>query len=310
MKIGLLFFTVLFLTLACRQPHGGGSRGQRIDFTHILGLDTNKGQFAQVFIPNYYRAKNQPYDLVFHLHGASWAAEDEIYRAKANVILFNIHLGALSGPYQTYFADQSRFRFILDRIKQALVRQSIVADSIPLRYLILTSFSAGYAGVREILKSQAYFRKITALHLADGLHSNLDATTMDYQMKDFVHFARQAIGKKKIFRLTHSSIPTSGYRSTTETADYLLEKLGLTRRPVKVQDEIGTMYSRCDSGYFYLRGYLGRTAHDHLKHLYAMHQMIRATLNQRMPVRGLRESRTLFGEFFGFLSVIKLSRSL
>ena len=282
--IAIVFVFLIFLS--CSHSQGVG-KGQRIDMTDILHLDRNGGQFAQIFIPDYYVQSGQTYDLVFHLHSASWAAEDEVYKAKANVILFNIHLGAFSSPYQSYFSQTDRFRAILDQIKSELIQRRILPDSAKVRYLILTSFSAGYAGVREILKSDKYYQMITALHLADGLHSNSDPTTMDYQMKDFVRFARDAVNKKKIFRLTHSSIPTSGYKSTTETANYLLQKLGLTRNPVNIQDEIGTMYSRCDSGYFHLRGYLGDTAHDHLKHLYAMHQMLHATFDQLLNATGM-----------------------
>ncbi len=283
--LGLLIAVVL-LSVACSRSQGVG-RGQRIDFTDRLHLDRNAGQFAQVFIPDYFRPQGDYYDVVFHLHSASWAAENEVYRARANVILFNIHLGAFSSPYQAYFSHRERFAEILDRIRQSLIEQHIVPDSAKMRYLILTSFSAGYAGVREILKSDGYYRRIAALHLADGLHSNSDPATMDIQMKDFVRFAADALDKRKIFRLTHSSIPTSGYKSTTETADYLLRKLGLQRRPVHEQDEIGTMYSRCDSGYFHLRAYLGTTAHDHLQHLYAMHLMLQATMAQLSNATGL-----------------------
>jgi hypothetical protein len=80
-------------------------------------------------------------------------------------------------------------------------------------------------------------------------------------------------------KLTHSSIPTPGYESTTSTANYLIEHIGSDRKLVNEQDEIGAMYSRCDTGWFNLRGYLGETANDHMQHLYAMHMMISSTMN-------------------------------
>ncbi len=293
------FITLLFaflMSFSCSHSQGVG-KGQRIDMTDVLHLDRNGGQFAQIFIPDYFVPNGQTYDLVFHLHSASWAAEDEVYKAKANAILFNIHLGAFSSPYQFYFSQTDRFRTVLKQIRETLIQKGIVSDSTQIRYLILTSFSAGYAGVREILKSDTYYKMITALHLADGLHSNSDQSTMDYQMKDFLRFARDAVHQKKIFRLTHSSITTSGYKSTTETANYLLQKLGLTRTPVSVQDEIGTMYSRRDSGYFHLRGYLGNTAHDHLQHLYAMHLMLQATMGQLLNGTGINNRKTMAENF-------------
>ena len=272
-------------------------KGERIDFTDILKLDRSAGQFAQIFVPDYYRQEGSTFDLIFHLHSASWAAENEVYKARANVILFNIHLGAFSSPYQSYFSRSNRFRNILNLVKEELIRRTILPDSARLRYLIITSFSAGYAGLREILKSSTYYSKITAIHLADGLHSSSSQAAMDVQMKDFVRFARDAIRKGKIFRLTHSSITTSGYESTTQTANYLLQKLGLKRTSVNEQDEIGSMYSRSDSGYFHLRGYLGNTAHDHLQHLYAMHQMVHATMQQLLNNTGIINGQNAPSEF-------------
>ncbi|MBI5473667.1 MAG: T9SS type A sorting domain-containing protein, partial [Ignavibacteriae bacterium] len=50
--------------------------------------------------------------------------------------------------------------------------------------------------------------------------------------------------------------------------------MGVARQPFTATDEIGAQYSRADAGLFHLRGYLGDTAPDHLKHLYAMHLML------------------------------------
>ncbi len=296
MKKLIILLFVFLLSIRCGRSQGI-AKGLRIDFTDLLNLDGNGGQFAQVFVPDYFQRQGNQFDLVFHLHSATWAAEDEVYKAKANVVLFNIHLGAFSGAYQTYFSRSDRFDTILHLVKEELIRRNILADSTQLRYLLLTSFSAGYAGVREILKSDRYYRTITAIHLADGLHASSNRAVMDEQMKDFVKFARDALNKKKIFRLTHSSIVTNGYQSTTQTADYLLQHLGLRRDSVMQKDEIGTMYARCDSGYFHLRSYLGNTAHDHLQHLYAMDLMVRATMHRLFTATFVKEAKAMQTDF-------------
>ena len=243
--------------------------GRRIDLTSALQLGS--GQFAQLFIPDYYVAPfGGAIDLVIHLHGASWAAEDEVYRSRRNAVLFNIHLGGFSSAYQGYFVDQSRFRTILNTVLASLESNGIISHP-SVRFLILTSFSAGYAGVREMLKSASYYARVDALTLADGLHCNSDSAAMRGQMQDFVRYAKDARDRVKVMLLTHSSIPTPGYQSTTQTADYLLQGIGGKRTSRVLSDEIGTLYSVCDTGHFHLRGYLGETAPDHLKHLYAMH---------------------------------------
>lgn len=254
----------------------------RIDFTSKLGISPG-AQFAQLFIPDYYEAPaDGKFMLVFHFHSATWAAENEITKSGVNAVQFNIHLGALSSPYQNYFLDQSKFKSILDEILVVLQNNNIIRNP-AIETLILTSFSAGYAGVREILKVPEYYLHIDALNLADGLHCSSDDETMEQQMHDFLRFARDARDRKKIMLITHSGIPTSGYKSTTETADYLIQKIGATRTSVSVQDDIGLQSSACDTGNFHLRGFTGETAEDHLKHLYAMHLMVTQAVGILQP---------------------------
>ncbi len=265
----------LFLFLTIPLFAQGVGVGTRIDFTAKLNLNNGtSGQFAQLFVPDYFIAPaNGDFTLVFHLHSASWAAEDEVYRSRVNAILFNIHLGGFSSSYQNYFALQSNFQKILDSVVAVLRARGIV-NTPHINKLIVTSFSAGYAGVREMFKTAAYYNRINALTLADGLHCNSDSATMRTQMQDFVRFARDARDRRKVLLLTHSSITTSGYENTTQTGTYLVNNIGSTRRSFSATDSIGTQYSRSDTGHFHLKGYFGTTAADHLKHLYNMHSML------------------------------------
>lgn len=249
--------------------------GTRIDLTAKLNLnDGTTGQFAQLFIPDYYIAPpDGNFTLVVHLHSASWAAEDEVYRSHVNAVLFNIHLGGFSSSYQSWFSTSARFQNVLDTVVAVLRTNNIIPNA-QIRRLIVTSFSAGYAGVREMFKSPSYYSRISALTLADGLHCNSDSATMRVQMQDFLRFARDARDRRKVFLLTHSNIQTSGYENTTATATYLINNIGTARQPINSVDEIGTQYSRSDTGHFHVKGYLGTTATDHLKHLYGMHLML------------------------------------
>ena len=268
-------FLILFSIFPIANFAQGVAIGQRFDMAVELKLNQKtSGQFAQVFVPDYFKApENGKFMLVFHLHSASWAAEDMVYKAKANAVLFNIHLGALSSPYRNYFQDAIEFKFILDKVITVLKNNNIIANP-QIEKLIITSFSAGYAGVREIFKIPAYYEQIDALALADGLHSNSEPTLRKEQMKDFVRFAKDARDLKKIMLLTHSEISTSGYQSTTQTADYLIKGIGVHRISVTAVDEIGDQKSTCDIGHFHLKGYAGETAGDHLKHLYGMNLML------------------------------------
>ena len=274
---------LFILLISCFSLHvsaQGVGQGTRIDPTSNLGLNNGTtGQFAQLFIPDYYQAPSDGmFDLIFHLHGASWAAEDEVYKAKANAILFNIHLAELSSIYKNYFLDYANFPKILDDIIDILKEEGIISNP-KISNLIITSFSAGYGGVREILKHNAYYDIIDAIALADGLHCDSDSATKAIQMKDFLSYANDAKAKKKIMLLTHSSILTNGYDNTTQTANYLINGIGSIRIAYSAVDEIGIQYSKCDTGHFHLKGYYGDAANDHLKHLYAMNKMLEDALN-------------------------------
>ena len=267
----LLVVSITILSISAQ----GNEVGMRFDLSSSLQLNQGvSGQFAQLFIPDYYTPPiDGKFTLVFHLHGASWAAEDQVYGAGVNAILFNIQLGALSSPYQNYFSAQGRYSAILDTIISTLQKQNII--NVPrTERIIVTAFSAGYAGIREILKTPSYYTGISAINLADGLHCNSDPAVRAIQMRDFLRFASDARAAKKIMLITHSSIPTTGYPNTTQTADYLIDRLGATRLPDTTVDEIGTRYSLCDTGRFNLKGYLGQTAGDHLAHLYGMHLLL------------------------------------
>jgi hypothetical protein len=270
--ITLLILLSLHSTCVFAQ---GVAIGQRFDLTTELQLNQNTtGQFCQVFVPNYFKApEDGKFMLVFHLHSASWAAEDEVYKAQANAVLFNIHLGALSSPYQNYFQDSNKFKLILDKVIAVLQNNNIIANP-QIETLIVTSFSAGYAGVREIFKTPAYYDQIKALALADGLHCNSDPISKEQQLQDFLRYARDARDREKIMLLTHSEIPTSGYESTTQTANYLINGISAQRIAVNAVDKIGIQKSACDTGYFHLKGYAGETASNHLKHLYGMNFML------------------------------------
>ena len=74
-----------------------------------LSLDVDAGQFAQLFIPDYFSAPQEgSFLLVFHLLSASWAAEDDVYKSNTNAVLFNIYLGGFSSSYKYYFPKQRK----------------------------------------------------------------------------------------------------------------------------------------------------------------------------------------------------------
>jgi hypothetical protein len=260
-----------FCVAALATAHGAGV-GQRFNLTSALALGS--GQSAQVFVPDYYAPPtNGRVFLAIHLHGSAGPGEDMVYRVRANAVVFNLNLNGLSSVYQNYFADGSRFATITNLVLQVLRTNNIVTDP-QIGTLALSSFSAGYAGIREILKTPDYYSRTDALLLADTIYSSSDAASRTVQMRDFLKFASDARDRRKFFLLTHSRVPTSGYDSTVQTADYLVSGIGQSWQSATAIDAIGTQYRRCEAGWFQAWGYLGETGTDHTRHFQNMDLMM------------------------------------
>jgi hypothetical protein len=111
--------------------------------------------------------------------------------------------------------------------------------------------------------------------LIDSLHTNyaagkpgpaesaLDADNLGI----FLKFARDAVARRKTMVIIHSEILPGTYASATETADWLLARLQLTRRPVSrpAPGPLGMReMSEVRAGKFRVIGYAGKTAEDHV----------------------------------------------
>jgi len=87
----------------------------------------------------------------------------------------------------------------------------------------------------------------------------------------FLRFARDATSGRKRMWVTHSEVFPGTYASTTETADYLLEQLDLRRTTVLVEGPNGMQQlSKVQQNGFYLDGFAGNSAPDHLDHSFAL----------------------------------------
>jgi hypothetical protein len=83
-----------------------------------------------------------------------------------------------------------------------------------------------------------------------------------------VAFAKRAAARKTFMFVSHSSVDTDGFASTTETMHYLANELG--GRPLRVtgEDPLGLrLIELFNRGDFHLRGYAGGGKRDHCAHL-------------------------------------------
>jgi hypothetical protein len=79
-----------------------------------------------------------------------------------------------------------------------------------------------------------------------------------------VTFAHRAADGKAFMFVSHSSIDTDGFASTTETMHFLANELGGKPLRVTREDPFGLqLIEMFERGDFYLRGYAGAGKRDH-----------------------------------------------
>jgi hypothetical protein len=217
---------------------------------------------GHLFIPQkLVRKKRMP--LLVHFHGAAWVAETAAAKDGRWAVI-SVETGEGADVYSRQFSDHALFGKMLDEASRK--------TGIHFSAIVLSSWSAGYGAIREILAVPADFRRVDKVLLLDGLHTNyaagkpgsaLDASHLDI----FLKFARDAVARRKTMVITHSEISPGTYASTTETADWLLTRLKLTRRPVSrpAPGPLGMReVSEARAGKFRVMGYAGKAAEDHV----------------------------------------------
>lgn len=245
------------------------------------------GKPVEVWIPDGARSRDVV-DLVVHFHGAAWLPEQAVAALGGHTVAAVVNLGVGSGAYDRGFADPATF----DSLLAGVARETSTATGRQVRLgrLTLVGYSAGHGAVRAILRDPRHFARVDAVLLLDGMHTSyvpegsllatggaLDTTNL----VAFANFARAAIRGEKRFVVTHSEIFPGTFASTTETADWLLQSLGLERKPVLRWGPRGMQQlSEVHAGRFDLLGFAGNSAPDHVDQLHAMPEMLALTLRR------------------------------
>jgi len=220
------------------------------------------------------------YDVVVHFHGQT-ALRTTLAQVAKGVAFVGIDLGNGSGPYSDEFASRQTWPMLRDSIESALKVQSGNADA-HIRHLALMAWSAGYGAVNEILKQ--YTSEIDAVVLLDGLHAAWDqrlargfgpAKVAAGPIQPTVEFARLALAGDKIFVFTHSEIDPMLYPSTSLTARFLLDDLGLSAEPAKPSDDPFGLLSAVDVLGLHVWSYRGNDKPAHCTHLSHVDRAVR-----------------------------------
>jgi hypothetical protein len=225
----------------------------------------------KLFLPaSYEHRPGAVADVLVHFHGHPQTVWNNAAYARLNAVVVTVNYNGLSSAYSTPFAGGGSFRTLLDDALARLREQPDFPDDLRWGNVAVSSFSAGYGAVREVLKQQAFRDEIDALVLADSLYASTDTdgTPVDSQLADFINFARLAAEGKKTFVFTHSLVPTNGYERTEECGDEMLARLGLATAPIDAQG-LGSLafYRHAERGGFDFWGARGATGDAHMAHL-------------------------------------------
>jgi hypothetical protein len=216
--------------------------------------------------------------LTIHFHTTEKYIVGEHLRRGMKEPLLVAHLGEGSSTYGRPFQDIDRFGRLLDRVEESL---STTQTKAKITQVDITSFSAGYGAVREILKQDKYIQRIRRVILADSLYASWDPATTQpgatsrpaqENMEPFAKFLQMAALGEKTFVLTHSQVPTP-YANTAATAKWIAELVGAQKIPIAngslpaTTDPQFPLEYRMNKGRLHIWGYGGTDMHAHLTHV-------------------------------------------
>lgn len=221
------------------------------------------------------------FDVMIHFHGHE-AVRKEWVQVMDGAVLVGIDLGIGSGAYSGTFSSPKAFERLLDSVEAAVAKKTGRASA-KVRKVGLSSWSAGYGAVQEILSQPLGRKLVDSVVLLDGLHCGYQGQSVnELQLGAFVEFAQRAAKKQVFMFVSHSSIIPPGYASTTETAAFLAYKLGGSLKRAKGRGPLGMdLIDRFDRGYFHIRGYAGNDKMDHCAHIGVYRDVLKVHIKPR-----------------------------
>ena len=251
---------------------------------------TNNDAWATLFLPDGWRV---PPDggakLVVHFHTIAWFTIQEHARHESKLPLLNFALGEGSATYAKPFQDPARFQNWLRKVESELVFRGAPTNTRVLGADV-SSFSAGYGAVREIVKLEANLNVIQRIVLCDSLYGGLAETNAPYPRRKVLGehvepwrtFVKAAARGQKTFLLTTSDIETARYASTRECGAAVASAVGSEFKSV-MKDSCAAarepefpLIQRADLGRFHVWNYAGTNAQAHLTHVRHLADLWRA----------------------------------
>ena len=202
--------------------------------------------------------------------------------APGRYVLAVVNLGGGSAAYERPLSDTAAWTTLLRRVRDETTARS--GGRVRISRVIVSAFSAGSGGVRALLSDERTAEAIDAVVLLDGLHTSYvpertvlaEGGALDTaKLVPFLRYARRAAAGQAGLLITHSEIFPGTFASTTETADWLIAALGLSRTPVLAWGPGGMQQiSEVRRGRLTILGFAGNTGPDHIDHLHGLSQFL------------------------------------
>ena len=228
------------------------------------------------------------FDLMIHFHGHEPVRKEWVQVMRSSVLV-GIDLGLGSGPYETTFQPKGTLKALMQSVERAMAKKSGRSNA-HVRRLGLSAWSAGYGAIQSILADPWAKAHVDVVILLDGLHCGYNGKSLNEpQIKPFIAFAEQAARGQRLMVVTHSSIIPPGYASTTETANYLIQKLGgkAKKSESRSADPMGLeLISRYSKGGFHVRGFAGNDKMDHCAHMGLYRDVLKVHVKPRWGAGG------------------------
>lgn len=233
---------------------------------------------AVVSLPERWTALGSEVPVWIHLHGAIEVVEREFGAIGAPGVLVTLTLPGLSRVYAEHFEKAGAWAELLQEVEGAMAKEAAGSAGKPWKVgrVTVSSFSAGFGGVRALLKQPEAFKRIGALVMADSIYCGYAGDAKERKidaelMKGFVAFAKDAAEGRKRMVVSHSQQVPDGYASTTETADYLLAAVEGARSESAEEWPGGLrLVNQYARGQLEVLGFAGESAEDHMRHLRAI----------------------------------------
>jgi len=241
---------------------------------------------GELFVPDFFQPTSRRFSIIVHFQCGGASIQKQFYSTRINAVHYSSSLGGRSNQFKKPFSeDNNLFQDIIDEIQEK-VRETTQQTELIAGDITITSFSAGYASVREILKEHKYYAQIQMIVMVDSIYASY-VTPYIYvpvieEMVDFMRFAQDAAQGKKVMVLTHIDHYIKDYCSSRIAADMILYAVGGNRKSTNEKTSLGIpISSRFDCQGFHLFHFARDTNSTHYDQFLLIEELLKTFYPKR-----------------------------